>query len=134
MKRPVVLDADISSVLIRGRLPLAWSAKLVWAQPCMTFITRSELLQWTLLRNLGKQRQAEIRDWIAKNVFLPVSEAVTETHAELFAAAKLRGRPAPINDSWIAACCVSRRLPLATFNVKDFRDFAEYHGLEQITV
>ena len=33
----------------------------------------------------------------------------------------------------IAACCVSKRLPLATLNVKDFHYFAEHHGLELIT-
>jgi predicted nucleic acid-binding protein len=31
-------------------------------------------------------------------------------------------------------CCIANGLPLATFNVKDFRDFAEYHGLDLITV
>jgi hypothetical protein len=37
----------------------------------------------------------------------------------LNAAAKRRGRPRPINDTWIAACCLVRRMPLATLNVKD---------------
>ncbi|WP_245603474.1 hypothetical protein [Salinispora cortesiana] len=32
----------------------------------------------------------------------------------------------PTNDSWIAACCLVDRLPLATFNGKDYADFAEY--------
>jgi hypothetical protein len=33
-----------------------------------------------------------------------------------------------MNDSWIAACCLVDRLPLATFNGKDFADFGEYDG------
>ena len=44
--------------------------------------------------------------------------------------AQLRGRPRPANDSWIAACCLVRELPLATFNIKDYADFAEHEGLE----
>ena len=46
----------------------------------------------------------------------------------------LRGRPRPANDTWIAACCLVERLPLATFNTKDFADFAEYDGLVLIDV
>ena len=33
-----------------------------------------------------------------------------------------------VNDVWIAACCLVRELPLATFNAKDFLDFAESLG------
>ena len=45
------------------------------------------------------------------------------------AAARMRGRPRPTNDSWIAACCLVRDLPLATLNLKDFADFVEHDGL-----
>jgi predicted nucleic acid-binding protein len=31
--------------------------------------------------------------------------------------------------SWIAAGCLARELPLASFNTNDFLDFAEYNGL-----
>jgi predicted nucleic acid-binding protein len=36
---------------------------------------------------------------------------------EIQAYAQMRGRPRPANDSWIAACCLVRELPLATSNV-----------------
>ena len=29
-------------------------------------------------------------------------------------------------------CCLTRELPLATFNIKDYADFAEHEGLELI--
>ena len=47
--------------------------------------------------------------------------------------AEKRGRPRPVNDSWIAACCLTYDLPLATMNVADFEDFVEYEGLRLIT-
>jgi predicted nucleic acid-binding protein len=34
---------------------------------------------------------------------------------------------------WIGACCLTHDLPLATLNVKDYLDFAEYHGLRVLT-
>jgi toxin FitB len=44
--------------------------------------------------------------------------------------AQLRGRPRPVNDSWVTARWLVRDLPLATFNIKDYADFAEHEGLE----
>ena len=41
-------------------------------------------------------------------------------------------RPPQINDSWIAACCLAYDLPLATFNAKDFADYANHDGLHLI--
>jgi len=42
------------------------------------------------------------------------------------------GRPRPANDMWIAACRLVNRVPLATFNVKDSEDFAQYDGLKML--
>jgi predicted nucleic acid-binding protein len=41
----------------------------------------------------------------------------------------LRGRPRPVNDIWIEACCLEYKVPLATQNLKDYEDFTEHHGL-----
>jgi len=57
---------------------------------------------------------------------------VQRRSGEIQAPARLRGRPRPVNDSWIAACCLVRELPLATFNIKDYADFAEHEGLELV--
>jgi predicted nucleic acid-binding protein len=46
---------------------------------------------------------------------------------------KRSGRTHPINDTWIAACCLTEGLPLATLNTKDYADFATHHGLPLIT-
>jgi hypothetical protein len=51
---------------------------------------------------------------------------------DLFAAAIQRGRPRPVNDTWVAACCLAYGIPLATLNLKDFADFAGHDGLSLI--
>jgi predicted nucleic acid-binding protein len=48
---------------------------------------------------------------------------------EMTAAGHRRGRPRPLNDSWIAACCIERGLPLLTLKRRDFADFVEHDGL-----
>ena len=48
---------------------------------------------------------------------------------QLSARATQDGKPRPTNDSWIAACCLTYGLPLATFNTKDFAYHADNHGL-----
>jgi toxin FitB len=55
--------------------------------------------------------------------------AVAQTWGRLAAAGQRRGRTTPVNDTWIAACCLAEGLPLATFNTKDYTDFMDSHGL-----
>ena len=62
----------------------------------------------------------------------PYDQRVAARWGEIQAYAQLRGRPRPANDCWIAACCLVRDLPLATFNIKDYADFAEHEGLELV--
>lgn len=82
---------------------------------------------------MSRQRLAELTAWKRSVVKLPGDMATAETWGQLAAAARRRARPRPQNDMWIAAACLSRGLPLATRNVKDFLDFAEHHGLVLIT-
>jgi toxin FitB len=65
-------------------------------------------------------------------VLFPFDEAVAIKWGELQANAHLRGHPRPHSDTWIAASCLVNGLPLATFNTKDFADYAEHDGLRLI--
>jgi toxin FitB len=65
---------------------------------------------------------------------LPYSEHVAVRWGELQARAERRGRPRPVNDTWIAAVCLVRDLPLATLNLKDFKDFEGHDGLRIIGI
>ncbi|GAA1816498.1 hypothetical protein [Planosporangium flavigriseum] len=58
--------------------------------------------------------------------------AVAQTWGRLAAAGQRRGRTTPVNDTWIAACCLTEGLPLATLNVKDYPEFSQHHGLTLI--
>jgi predicted nucleic acid-binding protein len=128
----VVLDTDVASTILRGRLADPLRSRLAGHSLCITFVTLGELTKWTVLRGWGPGRLAGFESWRRQVVLLPFDEAVAVRWGEIQAAAQLRGRPRPVNDSWIAACCLAHGLPLATFNTKDFADFAENDGLTLI--
>jgi len=132
--RSVVLDTDVSSLIIKKRLSVSLATKLIDSQLVITFVTRAELTKWAEVRSWGPGNRTVLARWMARVPMLPGDEDVADTYGVLSAAGMRRGRPRPMNDMWIAACCLTHDLPLATLNVKDFDDFRVYHGLEIITM
>jgi toxin FitB len=47
----VVLDTDVASASLRGRLPDPLRTRLVGQTACITFVTLGELTKWTALRD-----------------------------------------------------------------------------------
>ncbi len=129
----IVLDTDVTSQSFKQRLPPALLARLAGRPTCITFVTHGELTQWGVMWKWGPGRRAALAQRLAGLPILPGDKAVAEMWGRLSGAAKLRGRARPQNDTWIAACCLVYGLPLATRNVKDFRDFAEHNGLTLVT-
>jgi hypothetical protein len=125
----VVLDTDVSSNSLRERLSGPLSARLAGLSLAITFVTVGELTKWVQLRSWGPHRIAAFARWMTHVTVLPYDPDVAVTWGELQARAQLRGRPRPMNDTWITACCIVHDLPLATLNRKDFEDFAEYEDL-----
>jgi predicted nucleic acid-binding protein len=81
------------------------------------------------VRNWGQRRRDELTAWLAGVAVLPGDEAVAATWGRLSVAAVKRGRPRPVNDMWVAACCLTHDVPLATLNLKDYEDFRQHHEL-----
>jgi toxin FitB len=95
----------------------------------VTFVTIGELTQWTRLRHWGPGNRATLDTWLSDKPVIPAARCIAVIWGELSAAATQRGRPRPVSDSWVAACCLADDLPLATLSVKDFAGFAEHDGL-----
>jgi toxin FitB len=125
----VVLDTDVASRSFRGRLPPQLAARLAGRQPLLTFVTIGELTQWTRLRHWGQRNLSMLDAWLIDKPVIPAAKTIAVTWGELSAAATQRGRPRPVNDTWVAASCIAYDLPLATLNLKDFEDFARYDRL-----
>ena len=125
-----LLDTDVASAMIKDRVPSDLFRSLAGRSLGLTYVTVGELTKWTVARNWGAPRRSELATWIARFPVTAADAGVAERWGELVAHADARGRPRPVNDSWIAACCLTYGLPLATLNAADFADFAEFEGLE----
>ena len=128
----IVLDTDVASNSLRDRLADPLRSRLAGHSLLITFVTLGALTKWTVLRDWGPRRLADLARWRQHVALIPFDEAIAIKWGELQANAQLRGRPRPVNDSWIAACCLVHGLPLATFNTKDFADYAEHDGLRLV--
>jgi predicted nucleic acid-binding protein len=126
---PAVLDTDVASQLQKSTLTGPLATRLIGREVLITFVTFGELAKWAEIRNWGERRRRELAGWLARLAVLPGDEAVAATWGRLSAAAARRGRPRPVNDMWIAACCLTHNVPLATLNLKDCEDFRQHHGL-----
>jgi len=129
---PAVLDTDVASLLHKGTLAGPLAARLIGREPLITFVTFGELAKWAEIRNWGQHRRQELTSWLSRIAVLPGDEAVAATWGRLSAAAVRRGRPRPVNDMWVAACCLTHGIPLATLNLKDYEDFNQHHGLRML--
>jgi predicted nucleic acid-binding protein len=127
-----ILDTDVASRAFRGRLPARFRARLAGQSTSISFVTLGEMTKWTVCRQWGPRQLADLDAWLRHVVVLGYDETVATTWGRLRARAQLRGRPRPVNYTWIASCCLADDLPLATFNTKDFADFAEHDGLRLI--
>jgi toxin FitB len=130
----VVLDTDAASQVFRGHAGETLTRHLAGNTAAVTFVTVGELTKWTLVRHWGPQRRQELQAFLSDVLVLPYSRRVAIAWGNLQAYAQLRGRPRPVNDTWIAACCLARDLPLITLNHKDYEGFAEHEGLELLVL
>ena len=126
----VVVDTDVASAILKGRLTDRLDRSLSGRRLAITFVTVGELTQWTHLHRWGNARRAGLHAFFRSAVIVNATVDAAIVWGDIQAAGRLRGRPRPINDSWVAACCIARDLPLMTLNLKDYLDFAEHEGLE----
>lgn len=128
----VVLDTDVASRVIKRQLGDPLATRLTGATLCVTFVTVGELWQWATMRSWGPRTREELERWLGRMVILNSDDATSRAWGRISAAARRRGRPRPANDTWIAASCLGHQFPLATFNIKDFEDYADHEGLHLI--
>ena len=125
----IVLDTDVVSRHRAGRLPAGAARQVAANDISIAFATAGELWKWALSRGWGSARRGGLDLWLTETTIIPAGLAEAQVWAAITTAAQRRGRPRPLNDTWIAACCIESRRALLTLNRRDFADFAEHDGL-----
>lgn len=115
-----VIDTDVASMLIRGNLPAAAATKLADFGLCTTFVTVGELFRGAVHAQWGTRRVAALTEWLGRIDALPADGDVAQRWGQITGGSLRAGRPLPGDDAWVAACCLSRGLPLATLNRRDY--------------
>jgi predicted nucleic acid-binding protein len=106
----VVLDTDVASLSFRRRLPAAVMAAIGAKLWCLSFVTVGEMTQWAGLRSWSARNQGALNAWLSERVFLEANREVARAWGHLSADGKRRGRVHPVNDTWVAACCLTEGL------------------------
>lgn len=117
---PVVIDTDVASRIMRGSLPDALRAELAGVPLRVTFVTVGELVRGAVHARWGVRRVTALDEWLQRATTIPGDAAVARTWGEITGSALAAGRPIPANDAWVAACCLTERLSLATINRRDY--------------
>jgi predicted nucleic acid-binding protein len=129
----IVLDTDVVSLYRAGHLPTGVARQVVTNDISIAFATAGELWKGALAKRWGGARRGGLGLWLAETQILTAGLRVAKLWADITVRAQRRGRPRPLHDSWIAACCIEAGLPLLTLNHRDFADFAERDGLVLLT-
>ncbi len=119
--RDVVLDTDTASLLQKHQAPSWVLGQLAGARIWLTFITVGDLAKWAVMRDWGEHARRRLDAWTTQRPVIPYDAQIARLWGELAGAARLRGRPRPQNDTWIAACCLRYRVPLVTLNTAGCR-------------
>jgi toxin FitB len=125
----IILDTDVVSLYRMGRLPPGFARQVATNDISIAFATAGELWRWALARRWGGARRAALDLWLGGMRVVPAGLVTAKVWGEITTGAQRRGRPRPLNDTWIAACCIEGGLPLLTLNRRDFADFAEHDRL-----
>jgi hypothetical protein len=126
----IVLDTDVVSLYYKRRLPAEVREHMLGQTKYITFATAGELRKWQVTAGWGWARRTGLQLWLeSKVVLLPYNRRVAWSWGDIGGRAIRRGRPLPVNDLWIAACCIERGLPLLTLNRPDFEDLERHEAL-----
>ena len=116
----LVLDTDVVSRFVQGRLPEELTGALRGKILLIAFVTVGELYKGAYQAGWGRRRLDALEAWLHLYTILPYDEEVARVWGEVSARGARSGRSVAPNDAWIAACCLAAEYPLMTLNHRHF--------------
>jgi hypothetical protein len=114
--RYIVLDTDVASRAIKGKLGDPLAARLTGMACCVTFVTVGELWQWAVTRSWGTRTREELDQWLGRVVVLDSDDAAR--------VAKFDACASRASSRWDGArpyCCSNRAARARRSAVMDWR-------------
>lgn len=121
----VVLDTDVASLSFKDQLPGEWEACLRGRVSVVSFVTVAELRQWAEVHGWGLRRRSAMGEWLGRRAVIDSDHAVSQLWGGVVRSGDQDASVTAVNDTWIATSCLAAQMPLATRNVKDFKDFLQ---------
>jgi len=105
----VVLDTNVYVDFAQGRSDVVNFLALQSTEILLPAIVLGELYYGFMKGSLSRSNEQRLQDFIAKLgvSVVHVNEEVARKYAIIFSALTKKGSRIPINDVWIAACCMS---------------------------
>jgi predicted nucleic acid-binding protein len=126
-----VVDTDVESMLFKGdSRALHYRSHIAGRLLAISFMTLAELERWSLERNWGTSRTAELKLHVRNYTVLPASRELCAQWARISFEARKKGRPIQTADAWIAASALHYQVPLITNNSADYTSI---DGLQVLT-
>ncbi len=123
-----IVDTDVVSVTFKGSSTAPLYRGLLEGQLlAISFMTLAELERWTLERNWGPARKADLAFHLQRYVVIPATRELCLRWAAVTFGARRKGRPIQTADAWIAATALHYRVPLVTNNAADFEAIDGLH-------
>lgn len=117
----VVVDTNVVSFCFKGDTRAAsYQPHVQGRLQIIAAQTRAELELWTLVRNWGERRRADLHSYLKDFVLAEANEAICLRWAEIKNKAQKQGNSISVSDAWIAATALAFAAPLVTHNPVDF--------------
>jgi len=126
-----IVDTDVVSMFFKGdSRARSYGAFVTGRLLGISFMTLAELDRWSLDRNWGTARRAELERYLSKYTMLLANRELCSVWAKVSWEARKKGRPIQTADAWIAASAHHYQVPLITNNANDYTMIT---GLELLT-
>lgn len=114
----VLLDTNVVSFLVKNDSRAADYLKLLSGKTAaISFMTVAELYRWTIERNWGSAKIAELRILLQSYLQISYDDPIAWQWAKVMT---IKGHPITGNDAWIAATAIRYQIPLVTHNPRHF--------------
>ncbi|NEO88080.1 MAG: type II toxin-antitoxin system VapC family toxin [Spirulina sp. SIO3F2] len=127
----LLLDTNVASFIFKGsQFAQPYQPLVQGHELALSFMTVTELFQWSVVRNWGDRRIEQLEDYLSNYLIIPVDQPLCWEWAKIRAERQRVGQPISSQDAWVAATARRHELPLITHNGQDFRNIANLHILE----